>query len=254
MNPDDAVTVERRMPMPMNNRLWFRDRLTVYMYIPKVACTSLRSFFVQMCEGKVLSPAQITDYPYTRLEIEQVKALKQRGVLVVGFVRNPWDRLVSCYRNKMLADDDAAYYAKQSGDDRDYVDGVFLSFRKFGTFKKGMTFGQFVHAVCEIPEAQADPHFQSQYCMLADETGALLPNFLGRFETLNADFNRLCTIYNVKADLSHLRPSGSKNYLSYYSPELIEKVGERYHTDIGLFGYTFDGCPETVDENAAAVR
>lgn len=237
----------------MNNRLWFRNCLTVYIYIPKVACTSLRSFFVNMCEGKDLTPAQITDHSYVRLEIGQVKELKKRGVLVVGFVRNPWDRLVSCYRNKMLADEDATYYAKQSGDERDYIDGVFLSFRKFGTFKKGMTFEQFVHAVSEIPDSEADPHFQSQHCMLTDETGEFLPNFLGKFETLNSDFNRLCAIYKISGNLDHLRPSGSRNYLNYYSPDLIDKVGERYHMDIALFGYTFDGNPTAAVENAASI-
>ena len=65
-----------------------------------------------------------------------------------GFVRNPWDRLVSCYLDKVVG----------PRPDR------FCSFRNkypHVGFNR-MSFSDFVKFVCRVPEDLSEPHFRSQ--------------------------------------------------------------------------------------------
>ena len=64
-----------------------------------------------------------------------------------GFVRNPWARLYSCYRDKILG---------PTLRDQQFILGHF-------GFTPGMAFADFVRGVAEIPDEEADGHFVGQF-------------------------------------------------------------------------------------------
>jgi hypothetical protein len=145
-----------------------------------------------------------------------------------SFVRNPYDRLVSCYYSKINP--------KVVGIDQEPHEGVEL--------RPGMTFAQFVEAVYLIPDDKANVHFRSQHLFLRapDAKGDLLVDFLGRFENMERDFARAAKELGLGLSLPHSNPSRRRerqDYRDYYDGRLAEMVGERYREDCGIFGYSF---------------
>ena len=64
-------------------------------------------------------------------------------------------------------------------------------------------------------------------------------DFIGRFESLNEDFQRVCKRINVYSDLPHLgqKPKIDRSKYSY-SMQMQEKVVSLYQRDFELFGYS----------------
>ncbi len=145
-----------------------------------------------------------------------------------AFVRNPWDRLVSCYLSKLV----------QGGR------GMQLGSYGDVTLRRNMTFEEFAGAVCRIPDEMANTHFRSQYITVCDDgpNKTVLADFVGRLETLDEDFRVVAERIGLKANLSHTGRSRSRNSLSYrdfYDERLARMVSERYHEDANIFGYSF---------------
>jgi len=148
------------------------------------------------------------------------------------FVRNPWDRIVSEYRYRN-------YFHHRS-------------FRHF-----------VLHGLPRPDWGDQYRHIMSQFDMLHDSSGRLLVDFVGRFETLQADFDRVCDRLGLKdSRLPHRNPSdkksrnakrwlrnlaffngesGKRHYTEFYDRETRAAVERRYERDIETFGYRFEG-------------
>lgn len=151
-----------------------------------------------------------------------------------AFVRNPWDRILSCYLDKIKKD--------EKFEDKHFKDGVMRKFHKFNVFYAGMPFDEFVHAVGKIPDEIADGHFASQYRRLVLD-GEIVIDRLAKFENFwEETSNFLKTVgLDVSLQVPHLNKSErSKPYTEYYNDETIRVVEERFKEDIQLFGYQFD--------------
>jgi hypothetical protein len=216
----------------------------IYMAVPKVANTSVKTALTS------LMPTHIRELPKDGRKERSVYALhndvlfrdkirlykhqvpQYSDYLVFAFVRNPWDRLVSCYRDKIewgaLVED---------GKRRDPRTRRLYLGRQF---ERDMDFAEFVQRVVEIPDRRANRHIRSQFTFLADKSGELLPNFIGRFETLTDDFSAVMKrIGAPHLTLPHLRNSAPPDYRKYYTERLAELVADRYRRDIELFDYSF---------------
>lgn len=203
----------------------------VYIPIPKVACTSLKTVFAGVLDlqGDVHRGMA---WPEVRLD-ELVTNLD--GLFVFAFVRNPWDRLLSCYRSKIdPARPDSAFYR----------DGVEINFWKYGDLFRGhMTFREFVRAAAAVPEEQADMHFSSQHVHVFDPNGHRLVDFLGHFESLAQDFVEVCATIGLEAPvLPCLHRTTRGRYEDDYDSDLAELVSRRWKRDIDVFGYRFSGA------------
>jgi hypothetical protein len=147
-----------------------------------------------------------------------------------SFVRNPWDRMVSFYK--------------------------YLGIPERQTFKEFLT-GQFQNELWPSKYWFVCP--QHEY--VCDSQGRLMVDFLGRFETLQADFNSVCEKLGVPhTPVPHVNKSklrrGLRGFLrkilprtapealgtpfgnaDYYDEECVEIVHRLYHRDVELFGY-----------------
>ena len=209
----------------------------VYFCIPKVAsstwnrvCATLLNFDIPETDNI------IQDLP----RIDKAGILKHNDYFKFAFVRNPFDRLVSCYFNKII------FYRDQLKKDPNWKNptmrnGIFYGLAKFGIFKAGMSFEDFVRAVAKIPDAWADRHFISQYTFLTDESGTIFPDFIGKLENANKDFVYvLDKLGKTDILMPHFKKSfEKKSYREYYTPELIRIVQKRYSKDLEMFGYEF---------------
>ncbi|MBE9080431.1 sulfotransferase family 2 domain-containing protein [Romeria aff. gracilis LEGE 07310] len=135
-----------------------------------------------------------------------------------AFVRNPWDRLVSCWLDKVVKHN---MYRFKEGDR-----------------EKMRQFENFVDYVAGLDIENCDRHLQLQ-SRLIDLNHV---NYIGRLETFEADLNQVCKMIGVKGDAISRKNTSAKRqpYQDYYSPAIQAKVAQIYQTDIQLFGYQFE--------------
>jgi chondroitin 4-sulfotransferase 11 len=150
-----------------------------------------------------------------------------------AFVRNPWDRLVSCYKDKINYETAHVYNRYKN---------PFVSYlQQKGLYKRDMEFREFVEIVSQIPDEEAEGHIRSQYTYLEDRQGKILADFIGRFENLANDLQVIASRMGVRLTLPHLRRTTHGDYREYYDDFTIEAVRRRYAKDVLLFKYAFNG-------------
>ncbi len=145
-----------------------------------------------------------------------------------AFVRNPWDRLVSCYWSKVRSE-------------------PRMRMGKYGdvSLHSDMSFKEFAEAVCRIPDEVSNTHFRSQHVTICDDglEKNVLADFVGRFENLEEDFGFVAEKIGLnKSDLTHYAEgnySKIRPYRDSYDEKLARMVGERYREDANLFDYAF---------------
>jgi sulfotransferase famil protein len=208
----------------------------VYIEIPKVACTSLKTAFAGVL-GIDLHPTG-GDPHRARWPRPAMPPARSGpffpGLFTFAFVRNPWDRLVSCYRDKICGEVDGYTYFT-------IRPGVANCLARFDAFVPGMSFRDFVTAVAAIPDEEADGHFRSQHTFVTQETGEIGVDFLGRFERLADDFRAVQARIGLNAvEVPRLQKARlAASYPGFYTPETQRIVRERFRRDIELFGYEF---------------
>ena len=150
-----------------------------------------------------------------------------------AFTRNPWGRLVSTYENKVRTQWENEYFTN--------LPNVKYRIEFYEKFKGG-SFKEFVRWI-DINGNDHENHIRQQTSLVPYD----LVDFVGRFETLESDFKKLCQ--KMKIDFSrlvHLNSSARdfhtplhKHYTEYYDKETKQIVAKKYAKDIEYFGYEF---------------
>lgn len=135
-----------------------------------------------------------------------------------SFVRNPWDKVVSHYHYR-------------------------LKTAQAGFRESPPTFNDWIRlAYAEKHATYYDQPlmFAEQMDWIADRDDRILVNFIGRFESLQDDFDNVCQqIKRAPVLLPHLKPSSHGHYHEYYSDESRAIVATHFARDIHHLGYTF---------------
>ena len=133
-----------------------------------------------------------------------------------SIVRNPWDKAVSQF-----------HYMQKREDLRDYI-----GMDKGGSFKKYL----------ELTQKRVHVQWDKQHRFLVSDHGELMVDFVGRFENFNKDVRKVLSQLSLFAlQIPHMHRSRRRPYQEYYDGESREFVASIYHTDIDLFGYSFEG-------------
>lgn len=154
---------------------------------------------------------------------QAVSAKKYARYFKFAFVRNPWDRLVSAYE-----------YLLEEGSATSNKDTEWAEFIK--------SFGSFDDFVCQwVNERNIYRRtvLTPQFEFLVDNFGGLSVDYLGRFETLEEDYQCLAEKIGGCDPLPHKNASSRKDFRSYYSAQAIDIVARVYAEDIRLFGYDY---------------
>jgi len=187
---------------------------------PKVANRSIKAAL-----AAAVWPGYRGDPHRAGWQYRPVAALHKTGFFRFGFVRNPLDRLYSCYAQKIV------FYGRMRG--------MPVELWRYGNvFHPDMTFADFVEAVVNIPDRIADRHFRSQHTFLCYK-GEPVVDFIGRFERLEQDWSAIRDRFGLPP-LGHHNRSPHPHFSRAYTPELARAVARRYARDIELFGYGDD--------------
>jgi chondroitin 4-sulfotransferase 11 len=198
------------------------DRKFIYFVVQKVACSSIKTALLPLFDA--------SGYQIGKKKLLAGLKDKYEPYFKFAFVRNPWDRLVSCYSEKL----------GPNGPGMRLPEDVDVE------LYPGMPFAEFVEAVYMVPDHKANIHFQSQYQSICDSgsSNAIMADFVGRFENLKDDFDIVANSISDSQDLQlpHILRSKRRNfrpYTAYYDDRLKHLVHERYKEDIEIFGYAY---------------
>lgn len=207
---------------------WVADEgKCIYVQNPKVACSSIKAAIYHL-------PEDVEDYEEIHnMLLKKGKRLKRRQSLEIEypnyfkftFVRNPYERLVSCYVNKFIVD-------KEKKKDN-YFNEYFLK-----NIKAVRSFSEFVYKIFFISDRIADWHFRSQACITHEirKEKKSCVNYVGKYEKLNNEFNKIAMRYHF-AQLRWYNKSYDYDWRDYYTLKTAVMVYLRYHRDFKLYGY-----------------
>lgn len=140
-----------------------------------------------------------------------------------AFVRNPWDWQVSCYHHLLREKPSALHGIADFGA---YLDMKLDPARPYAN--------------------NLDTTRRPQIEHLTDLTGAMIVDHVGRYESLQDDFDLICDRIGVaRIALPHHRKSTTRKagYRQYYNDRTAERIARVYQRDIEAFGYRFDPTP-----------
>lgn len=203
--------------MIINNKYNF-----LFIHIQKTAGTSVTNSLNKIEETKQLY------YPHSMINILNVR--NYQNYFKFCFVRNPFDRLLSWYNmiiNKGVHNDWSDYLLKNSDNFSEFLNLTEIIIEKNP-----------LESMYEIEYPKSISFNQLDY--ISDNNGNILVDFIGRFEIINEDYNKIMEKINVKdLPLPHLNKFDHKDYRNYYTDKDVEKVYEMYKRDIEYFGYEF---------------
>ena len=236
----------------------FHKYKTIFVHIPKAAGKSVEAYFLAL-EGLkwserlplLLTPNDAPNIGPPRLAHLQLQEYLDNlyvsdelyeDYFKFGFVRNPWSRAVSFY--------------------------------KFHGHHHLMSFEKFVNKALPKLIKTEGWFYGPQYDFFYRD-GKNEADFIGRFETIQKDFEYVCGKLDIpftglphrnksveKGGVAGLKRFGnrflhrpqtlpallfkkgdtikSKNFRDYYTPELVEKVRALYPKDVEAFDYSFE--------------
>lgn len=135
-----------------------------------------------------------------------------------AFVRNPWDRLVACWHNKVVEQNHFHFSAE-----------TWVNMQNFPGFV------DYIMANRSI--IQRDAHLRPQSALI--DLNEL--DYLGRFEHLAAHLTEISQILGLgNITIPHKNASKrDRDYRIYYDDASCRKVAEIYQKDIRMFSYQF---------------
>lgn len=161
---------------------------------------------------------------------------KKEGIITKGvylsnpkfsfsFVRNPYDRLLSCWKNKI---------------DKNTIAQNASSFCQVLS-RERVSFKSFVQIITECEDLlyKTDRHW-TPYTHLFKSCKEKKLDFIGKYENLQEDFDVICDKIGIpKQQLPHINATKHKHYTEYYDEETKQIVADRYVKDIEYFNYKF---------------
>jgi hypothetical protein len=173
---------------------------------------------------------------FTTAEI--VEMLTSQEWFRFAFVRNPYDRLFSSYKDKIMRSDGDPWYSRHRSEIRAAFDYPVRDGDRVGT----VSFRDFVRHIQSGAHA-CDPHWCVQAKRLMTD---IIPyDFIGRFERFGDDFRSVLQRLNasaelLRAELPVCNQTPKIPLAAAYDRDLADTVYEMNQEDFETFGYHRD--------------
>lgn len=194
------------------------EKRFIQVHIPKTAGISVRSLFIPNFDIKLHTDRYMHLKPFHPSYREHWD-----NYFTFTFVRNPWERMVSCYE---------FCFKKPTGEIINRI--IPQRWPTFESFIKNIGRGQLFES----------SRFQPQLWWFTNiKTGEWFKyDFIGRVEHLETGILRLVEQFDLNIhQIPQLNTNVTKNYADYYtSADMIEKVRWLYEEDVDYFGYKFE--------------
>ncbi|QDL94412.1 sulfotransferase family protein (plasmid) [Paroceanicella profunda] len=214
----------------------------VYFETPKVACSTIKRFLIknELPGTELFDKGELSyeefDFLHNRefsplLNVKQAYPFRRllqpdSGFFRFCFVRNPYDRLLSAWLDKIVGDRPQALQVK-----------AVLGLSANAT--REISFAEFVEVVAATPAALMDPHWRPQH--LHNCVDVMDYHFIGRMERLEEGMAHVCR--ETGLDPAHLarfsphRNDAGDKLAAHYTPALRKRVYKVFEQDFEAFGY-----------------
>lgn len=211
-----------------------------YLYIetPKVCCTTIKQILQKNSSFKLPKNEQAIHYrnpPHEYIDsvknyVDYIDKMIENGLFVFAFVRNPFDRLVSAYIDKIVRSQGKFWSNYRS---------AIVKLNKLESASE-INFEHFVNYVDETPNNKRDIHWRSQFSLLAPDI--INYSFIGKFEDFDKDMSQVLQKLSIRNVSPGSPVNSSRNvrlseekHLFLREQSRIEKI---YRCDYDAFGYT----------------
>jgi dermatan 4-sulfotransferase 1 len=210
----------------------FQNLPLIYGRVPKVANSSVKAALTRLLEQPPEEGYRTTADAFWRkgthgetTMIGAALALQRRSShFIFSFVRNPFDRLVSAYNNKLVENDSLSSAMQRMG------------------LERQMPFRRFLEVVAATADADLDVHLLPQSSILCME-GVPVPGFIGQMEAMAEHWQLLRQRMRQaglqplgKLPSKNVRRAGSSDLSPYFSDDrLIALARDRYRQDVEVF-------------------
>ncbi|RJU87954.1 MAG: hypothetical protein DWB89_00240 [Candidatus Poseidoniales archaeon] len=210
----DMASVVIRGELDSPDYIILDEKEVVFASVAKSACSSIKtSIYGSPPEG-------IQIHQHTSHLSHRRIPKKKTSYFSFAIVRDPYERLASCYRAKFNKVDESKF--------------MFSNYL-FGYLKNDDSFEEFVRKVSKIPDILCDRHFKAQN-KIVFASGKKI-DFIGKFENLPSDFEEIRERYDF-AELPMLNKSSGRTASDLFSDETRALASKRYEKDFELFGYS----------------
>ena len=211
----------------------FRDLPLLYGRVPKVANSSIKATLYRLLATTPEKGVRTTSDTFWKSAthgetsmLSNFEARMRRGThFCFSFVRNPFDRLVSAYNNKIIELEEIPGPMKEMG------------------LSKSSSFMEFLECIENTPDDKLDIHLVPQSTILCHEN-VIIPNFIGRLETMSEDWSKLQQMMQREGlpqlgelPQKNVRRGDDHNDIGKYfkDPALAGLATRRYQDDFELF-------------------
>jgi len=210
----------------------FQNLPLIYGRVPKVANSSVKAALTRLLEQPPEEGYRTTADALWRkgthgetTMISAQDALQRRSShFIFSFVRNPFDRLVSAYNNKLIENDSLSTAMQRMG------------------LERQMPFRCFLEVVAATADADLDVHLLPQSSILCVE-GVPVPGFIGQMEAMAEHWQLLRQRMRQaglpalgKLPSKNVRRAGGSDLGQYFSDDsLITLARDRYQQDVEVF-------------------
>ena len=208
-----------------------RNRKFVFVHVQKTGGTSLRrALRKQPPDARLWHGA----HGHASSGIAEIGRDQWERYFSFGFVRNPWDRLVSHY--SMIRDRIADLTVEQRREARPFEIELWNYVLHFSD-----DFESFLdNCTGLIRDRDCYKSFLfNQVDYLSDQDGKLAVDFVGQFENFQADASEALQRIGIEAEIPRLNTSKRSDYRDYYTARTRDLVARRFARDIEAFGYEF---------------
>lgn len=197
------------------------EKKLVYLVNYKAASSSI---LASMMDVDIQSEARIHQMARQYFIGRTSLKAEEKDYFSFTFVRNPFTRLLSCYKDKVEGErEEPRPYFTQN---------------LFGRLAASPSFEDFALAVGKIPDRIADVHFVSQHYFIYRK-GQPVVDHVGRMESIGTEYEEIRSRFGLKP-LANYNQTDSDRWMEAYSPAAAEAVFRRYAKDIEAFGYMDD--------------
>ena len=141
-----------------------------------------------------------------------------------AFARNPWDRLVSTFANKVIG---KSPQCSQYLHDFSNTD---------------ITFTEWLEEITKPENIIKDRHFAPIETLMINKSFEAM-DFIGKMETYQKDFNIVCEKLGIKKitlPLENASKFKRDHYSKYYTDKGRKIVADKYEREINFFDYKFE--------------
>lgn len=215
----------------------------VYVYVPKVACTNWKGILRHlMGHENYLDPVLAHDKAnggliYLNNRNDSQAILTNPDIQKFSFIRNPYTRVLSAYRNKI----EPFNKGDSEPGDRNFWHQIFSLIRD-ETNSEDVNFLCFLTWLKHSDSFHAkNEHWMPQHQILNPQSTKY--DFIGRFENIGADSAKLLKLMNcdlsfpTQKDVKFPGTFAGKHMETYYDAPTRELVQELYADDFHFFDY-----------------